>query len=207
MSTKLARPASGMFKFGRAVCAGLSHLWRLQAYGVEHVPLDGPLIIAANHMSYLDPPMLGVALPRQISYMAKKELFDIPILGALISGVGTYPVDRNGSAKAAIKRSLEVLATGGAIGIFPEGTRNTDGSHKPQQGVALLASLSGAAVLPAALYGSDQASKLHQIKVAFGEPLRLPSDRKATREDLANFTGEVMSAIRALKMRLEDGNS
>ncbi len=207
MATKLARPAPGMFKFGRAVCAGLSHVWRLRAYGIERVPLDGPLIVAANHLSYLDPPMLGVALPRQISYMAKKELFDIPILGALIAGVGSYPVDRKGSAKAAIKRSLAVLHGGGAIGIFPEGTRNTDGTREPQQGVALLASLSGAPVVPAALSGTDRAGRLHQIKVAFGEPLRLPTDRKATREDLSNFTVEVMSAIRALKMGLEDGNS
>ncbi|HTA38043.1 MAG TPA: lysophospholipid acyltransferase family protein, partial [Candidatus Acidoferrales bacterium] len=99
-------------------------VWRARATGVENVPKTGPLIIACNHMSYLDPPGMGCFVPRRISYMAKKELFDIPILGPAIAAVGAYPVDRKGSARSAIKKSLEVLKAGGAVGIFPEGTRN-----------------------------------------------------------------------------------
>lgn len=173
-------------------------VWRARVTGTENVPLSGPLIVACNHRSYLDPPGMGCFCPRRISYMAKKELFDIPILGPAIHAVGAYPVDRQGSAKAAIKRSLEVLREGGTVGIFPEGTRNRDGSVQPQTGVALLASLAGAPVVPAHIAGSDRAAQLGQIKVAFGPPLRLPTDRKATHDDLAKFTAEIMSAISAL---------
>jgi 1-acyl-sn-glycerol-3-phosphate acyltransferase len=173
-------------------------LWRTRVTGTENVPRSGPLIVACNHRSYLDPPGMGCFCPRRISYMAKKELFEIPILGALIRAVGAYPVDRQGSARSAVKRSLEVLREGGTVGIFPEGTRNLDGSVQPQTGVALLASLAGAAVVPAHIDGSDRALQFSQIKVAFGAPLVLPAGRKATHDDLAKFTAGVMSAISAL---------
>jgi 1-acyl-sn-glycerol-3-phosphate acyltransferase len=172
-------------------------LFRARAYGVENIPRDGPLIVACNHVSYLDPPGLCFS-PRRISFMAKKELFEIPVLGPLIAAVGAFPVDRQGSAKAAIKRSLAILEAGGAVGIFPEGTRNTAGDVRPQTGVALLASLSGAPVVPACVVGGERASHFGQIKVVFGRPLALAGDRKATRDDLAKFTADVMSAIHAL---------
>jgi 1-acyl-sn-glycerol-3-phosphate acyltransferase len=181
-------------------------IWRTKATGMENVPLDGPVILACNHLSYLDPPGMGCFCPRRISYMAKKELFEIPVLGPAIAAVGAYPVDRQGSATAAIKRSLEVLRAGGTVGIFPEGTRNTTGEIEPQTGVALLASLAKAPVVPACIVGSDRALRLAQIKVAFGEPLRLPEGRKATHDDLTKFTAEIMSAIRKLAGSI-DGNS
>jgi len=181
-------------------------LWRARATGTEHVPLDGPLIVACNHVSYLDPPVMGSFCPRQIHFMAKKQLFDIPVLGAAIRAVGAYPVDREGTPTAAIKRSVELLRTGECIGIFPEGTRNLEGDVQARQGVALLASLGKAPVVPACIAGSNHARSLGKIKVAFGAPLRLPSDRKATRDDLAKFTDDVMSAIRALAENI-GGNS
>jgi 1-acyl-sn-glycerol-3-phosphate acyltransferase len=173
-------------------------LWRARATGVENIPREGPVIIACNHLSYLDPPVMGSFVPRRINYMAKAELFRIPVLGPAIRAVGAYPVDRHGSAKAAIKRSVEVLRDGGVIGIFPEGTRNASGAAEPRKGAALLASLSGAPVVPACILGSERAKRLGQIKVAFGTPLRLPADRKATSDDLAKFTDEIMGAIHAL---------
>ena len=130
--------------------------------------------------------------------MAKRELFEIPVLGTVIRGLGAYPVDRHGSATAAIKRSLRVLATGGAIGIFPEGTRNLTGEVNPQTGVALLAALAQAPVVPACVRGTDRALKLGKIEVAFGVPLAPPDGQKARRDDLAKFTSEVMKAIQSL---------
>jgi 1-acyl-sn-glycerol-3-phosphate acyltransferase len=173
-------------------------LWRAKATGVENIPMEGPLIIACNHRAYLDPPVMGCFSPRQISYMAKRELFEIPILGPAITAAGAYPVDREGSAMAAVRRSVEVLRAGGCIGIFPEGGRNTEGDKEARSGVALLASLGKAKVVPAAIVGSDRAKFLAQIKVAFGKPLELPEDRKATRDDLENFTNQTMNAIAAL---------
>lgn len=173
-------------------------VWRMRAYGTENVPENGPLIIASNHVSYFDPPVLGTTSPRRISYMAKEELFSVPVLGPLIRAVGAYPVDREGSATSAIKRSVDVLRQGGCIGIFPEGGRNLSGSAEVRGGVALLASLGKAPVVPARLVGTANAKRLEQFRVYFGRPLSLPEDRKASREEMANFTDQVMRAIRSL---------
>lgn len=181
-------------------------VWRARVAGTDNVPADGPLIVACNHVSYMDPPAMGCLCPRRISYMAKKELFEIPVLGTVIRALGAYPVDRRGSATAAIKRSLDVLRAGGAVGIFPQGTRNLSGSIEPQTGVALLASLAGAPVVPACIRGTDRALRLGRIDVAFGAPLSLSAGRKATRDDLAKFTREVMSAIERLA-ESTDGNT
>ena len=173
-------------------------LWRARVFGAQNVPATGPLIVACNHVSYLDPPLMGCLCPRRISYMAKKELFEVPVLGAVITGLGAIAVDRKGSATSAIRRSLQVLEAGGAVGIFPEGTRNLTGGVQPQTGVALLASLAKAPVVPACILGSDQALRLKRIDVAFGPPIALEAGRKATREDLAKFTSEIMNAIELL---------
>ena len=173
-------------------------VWRARVFGSENVPPAGALIVACNHLSYLDPPLLGCLCPRRISYMAKKELFTIPVLGSVIRALGAYDVDRRGSATRAIKRSLQVLESGGAIGIFPEGTRNRAGTVVPQTGVALLASLAQVPVVPACVRGTDRALRLGRVDVAFGAPLVLSAGRKATRDDLAKFTADIMKAIEAL---------
>jgi 1-acyl-sn-glycerol-3-phosphate acyltransferase len=198
---------AGFYDFAKAFVQGLARVgWRANATGAENIPSTGPLIVACNHVSYLDPPFMGCFCPRRISYMAKKELFEIPVLGPAIRALGAYPVDRHGSATAAIKRSLSVLESGGAIGIFPEGTRNRSGEVQPQTGVALLATLAGAPVVPACILGSDRALRLSKITVAFGAPLSPPAGRKATREDLAKFTGDIMNAIDRLAERVR-GNT
>jgi len=173
-------------------------LWRARVFGAANVPAAGRLIIACNHISYFDPPILGALCPRRISYMAKKELFEIPVLGTVIRALGAYSVDRRGSATGAIKRSLHVLESGGTVGIFPEGRRSRAGPSVPQTGVALLASLAGAPVVPACVHGTDRALRLGRVDVAFGAPLALPAARKATRDDLAKFATETMKSIEAL---------
>lgn len=195
------------YDFAKLTVRGLARLvWRARVFGASKVPARGPLIVACNHLSYLDPPILGSLCPRRISYMAKKELFEMPLLGPVIRALGAYSVDRAGSATSAIRRSLSVLEAGGAVGIFPEGTRNRSGDVQPQTGVALLASLAKAPVVPARITGSDRALRLHRIDVAFGTPLALDPGRKATREDLAKFTDEIMKAIAALPERVS-GNT
>jgi 1-acyl-sn-glycerol-3-phosphate acyltransferase len=173
-------------------------LWRMRVFGAGNVPAAGPVIVACNHVSYFDPPLLGTACPRRIRYMAKAELFRMPGLGPAITAFGAYPVDREGTPMAAVRRSVEVLRRGDVIGIFPEGRRNLDGSVQPHEGVALLASLGKSPVVPAAVAGTGEASRLKRFEVFFGPPLSLPADRKATREDLANFTAQVMQSIRKL---------
>ncbi len=177
----------------------LTVLGRISVRHAERVPTTGPLIIACNHVSYFDPPALGCMTPRPVSYMAKKELFEIFFLGPLIRKLGAIPVDRQRGDTAAIKAALRVLETGAALGIFPEGTRNLDGSAQPQLGVALLASRSGAAVIPAYIAGSTAVNRFAKLTVSFGEPLESVPPRKASRDELAKWTGDLMSRIYALR--------
>lgn len=179
--------------------------WRMKVYGAENVPASGPVIIACNHVSYFDPPLLGTGCPRRIRYMAKRELFNIPLLGALIRGFGAYPVERHAAPMAAVRRSVEQLRAGQAIGIFPEGTRNLDGTVQAREGVALLASLGRAPVVPACVVGTRRPAGFRPFRVIFGRPLSLPEGRKASRDDLANFTEQVMKAIHELP-EIIDGN-
>ncbi len=172
---------------------------RISVRNPERVPRSGPLIIACNHVSYIDPPALGAMSPRPVAYMAKKELFDLPFLGPLIRKLGAFPVDRQRGDTAAIRAALRVLRTGAALGIFPEGTRNLDGSARPQLGVALLAAMSGATVIPAYVAGTLDARSFAKITVFFGEPFEKTLPRKASREDLAKWTEDLMSRIYALR--------
>lgn len=189
----------GFYDFSKVFVRTMARaLWRARVFGTENVPKTGRLIVACNHISYFDPPLLGCLCPRRLRYMAKKELFEIPVLGPVIRALGAYSVDRQGSATGAIKRSLQVLESGGAIGIFPEGRRRIEGPAAPQTGVALLASLGAAPVVPACVYGTDRALRLGRVDVAFGAPLLLPSHRKATRDDLAKFAADIMKAIETL---------
>lgn len=191
------------YDFARFVCSvPLKTLWRLRAVGRENVPRTGPLIIASNHRSYLDPPALGVALPRPLWYMAKQELFEVPLLGPTIRATNAYPVDRSRGDVTAIKRSVEQLRAGNAIAIFPEGGRNKDGSLPTRPGVALLASLSGAPVLPAYIDGTMGTRQFRPITVVFGEPFFPGGGRKASREDLTKWTDDIMNRIFALREQL-----
>lgn len=188
-----------------AICYGPL---RMDVHGLENVPPTGGLIVACNHVSYVDPVALGVALPRPLAYMAKAELFRIPILGPVIAALNAYPVERGKGDLTAIRNSIRALEAGKAIGIFPEGTRNLSGEAPIHTGVALLASLSEAPVLPAYVRGGEGAKRLGKLDVAFGEPLRLAESRtgKASREDLANWADTIMSRIRALGEKLSVGN-
>jgi 1-acyl-sn-glycerol-3-phosphate acyltransferase len=180
----------------------------MRVVGVENVPMTGPLVVACNHISYVDPVALGVALPRPVWYMAKIELFRIPVLGPMLPSLGAYPVERGKGDIAAIRGSLRVLKEGKAVGIFPEGTRNLHGDAPVHTGVALLASLAGAPVLPAFVRGGDRAKRLGKLSVAFGEPMSLAGGHKgkATREELANWANAIMARIRALGENLERGD-
>jgi 1-acyl-sn-glycerol-3-phosphate acyltransferase len=193
------------YNFAKFLCWAILRIgWRFAAVGVEHVPASGPLIVASNHVSYFDPPALGVALKRPVHYMAKQQLFAIPVLGTLIRWCKAYPVDRSRGDVAAIKRSVEVLASGAAIGIFPEGTRNPHGTHAPQSGIALLHYLSKAPVVPAYVAGTLDVRRFGRIRVAYGEPLSfVRPGEKASREDLAKWTAEIMKHIVALRETAE----
>lgn len=182
--------------------------YRARTYGRENIPQSGAFVLAGNHVSVVDPPhFAGFAWPREIHYMAKEELFSMFILSWLLPRINAFPVSREKSVRSALAGSLALLKSGKCVGIFPEGGRNAAGDHEIRQGGAWLAFHAGVPVVPCAIAGSDRIVPFRaQIKVAFGKPLNPPQGRKATKDDLANFTAEIMRSIDALYEEI-GGNS
>ena len=168
------------------------------------VPLQGPLVVVANHGSHLDPPLLGHALGRPVAFMAKAELFKIPILGSIIRACGAYPVKRGASDREAIRTATARLEEGWAIGVFLDGTRQTDGRvNQPRPGAALLAARSGAPLLPVAIINSHRAlgggrswPRLVPVALRIGEPIPAPTSRR--KPELEATTQELQRRINAL---------
>ncbi len=191
------------YSVSRIVVRAILQLWNgLRVIDAQNVPPQGPVILACNHIAYLDPPALGCGLPRPVLYMAKTELFRIPVFGALIRALGAFPIDRSRGDVGAIKQAAALLRGGAVLGIFPEGTRNKDGKGKPQLGIALLASRTGATVVPAYVSGTSQAKHRAKVTVVYGEPIRFEPGRQARREDLAKWTDELMGRIFALREKI-----
>jgi 1-acyl-sn-glycerol-3-phosphate acyltransferase len=174
-------------------------LWRFKATGAENVPRTGPVIVASNHLSYLDPVAVGIGLPRMVTYLAKKELFEIPLLSFFVRGCGAYPLDREAGGVAAVRAALRVLKAGRCIGIFPEGTRNLAGAAAEKGGAAFLAALSGAPVVPCAVAGTKDAKRFARIRVVYGKPMVITRNRKADSDDLEKWTAEIMRSIHVLE--------
>jgi 1-acyl-sn-glycerol-3-phosphate acyltransferase len=189
-----------LYPIARAVVAALVRTgFGLRIVGADRVPRDGGLIVAANHISNLDPPVLGCAFPRPVWYMAKKELFAVPLLGPLISRLNAFPVDRQAGGTAALRASLRMIKEGRCVGVFPEGGRNVGGDKAIKGGAAFLAAASGAPVVPAAIVGTRRLRPFHRITVVFGEPLRVVRDRQAESDAMEKWAVEIMQRIRTLE--------
>jgi len=168
-------------------------LFRGRTLGNRNVPMDGAVVVVANHGSHLDPPLLGHALGRPVAFMAKAELFKVPLLGPIIRACGAYPVARGASDREAIRTATDRLLEGWAIGVFIDGTRQGDGRvNNPQAGAALLAARSGAPLLPVAIINSHRALgpgksgiRLVPIQIRIGTPIPPPASRKRPDLDLA----------------------
>ncbi len=183
-----------------------SLVFRWKIVGVENIP-PGGVIIAANHISLWDPPVLGTAIPRRIHFMAKEELFTNPIFSWLITKLGAFPVKRGAADRTAIRTALALLENGSILGIFPEGTRSKDGRlGAAEPGLALLALKAGVPVVPAALIGTNKVFQDGQLlptfKVIFGKPIVLNRDSTA-KESMEAMSMRVMSEIGLL---LESAN-
>ena len=183
--------------------------WRV--FGRQRVPMKGGALVCSNHVSFLDPPVLGAALPRRTYYFAKKELFEIPIFGSIIRKCYAFPVEREVGDREAVRNAIRLVQQGELLILFPEGGRSPDGTLQPGGiGAALIASRGGVPILPAAVRGSDkslslQAKFLHRAKlsVAFGDPIH-PEGEKLTKGQLQELTDRVMVQIAALQQQLEE---
>ncbi|MFC2468761.1 MAG: lysophospholipid acyltransferase family protein [Negativicutes bacterium] len=173
--------------------------FRAELIGRENIPAEGGVILAANHLSNWDPPLLAAFLSRPVSYMAKKELFEVPILKQIITRCHSFPVKRGAADRGAIKAALQELKRGRCIGLFPEGTRSRDGKvHKAESGVALLAAMSGVPVVPAAIIGTERifshGSFFPKLRVVYGKPLSFEGKHN-DRESLQVFSQKIMEEI------------
>ena len=153
--------------------------FRWRVFNAERVPVTGGVILAANHASFIDPPLVGSALYRPINYMARETLFRYPGVGALLRSWNAVPVNRDGGGAAGLKAILDRLLAGGGIILFPEGTRTLDGKLQPaRSGVGLTVIKSVAPVVPVRVFGSYEVygrhmklPRPHRVVVKFGKPM------------------------------------
>jgi len=177
--------------------------WRV--YGRGNVPQTGGAVIAANHVSYLDPPAVGAGLKRNCYYMGKKELFRIPVFAQLIRLCGCFPVDRDKQDKQAVRTAVQLLKEGNLLAIFPEGSRSPDGTlQEAGIGAALIANRAGVPIVPAVVRGTYEALPMGakwvrraDISVTYGKPMpsSSPDGKKANKERLQEITDRLMAEI------------
>jgi 1-acyl-sn-glycerol-3-phosphate acyltransferase len=175
---------------------------RMRRTGREHVPANGPAIIAANHRSFFDPFVLGTMARRPLYYVAKRELFEYhPVLSWLLSALGAFPVERGAGDMETIRTAKELLARGEIVLIFPEGHRiRPGGLGKPHRGIGRLALETGAPVVPIAILGTDAIRRgwrirPRQVKVRAGAPLRFPLMPEASPQVAATATRRVWQRV------------
>ncbi len=156
-------------------------LFRMRIEGAENIPAEGPVVIASNHRSNLDPFFLGVSSPRQIHFMAKAELWKVAALGRVVSALGAFPVSRGAADREAVRNALTILDRGALLGLFPEGHRHRDGRLGPvSPGVTLFSLRDGVVTIPVVMQGTERVIRGHvpsfpRVRVTFGPPLEIPA--------------------------------
>jgi len=186
----------------RAVLQPCFHLYfRLSRIGREHVPAEGPVILAANHRSFLDPFMIATLARRPLYYVAKRELFEKRWQGWLLNALGAFPVDRGNGDGEMLATARAILARGDAVLIFPEGTRVRPGAlGRPKRGVGRLALETGAPVVPVAVIGTEAIRRgwrirPHKVRLRVGRPLTFPRVQTASPELAAAVTDRVWPCV------------
>ncbi|MFC0470308.1 lysophospholipid acyltransferase family protein [Halalkalibacter kiskunsagensis] len=187
----------GIYQFGQSVSRMfLSTSYKVEVVGKENIPKDGATILCCNHIHNFDPPLLGAYINRQLHYMAKQELFEMPILKGLLPKLGAFPVRRGMSDKQAIRTAMKLLKEGHMIGLFPEGTRSKDGKvGKGLSGAGFFALRTDSTVIPCAIIGPYKSFR--PLKLVYGEAIDFSElrEQKASAEEATEL---IMSEIRQL---------
>ncbi len=177
---------------------------RWDIYGLENIPVTGPVVLASNHLSLLDPPVVGTAANRKVNFMAKAELFEPPVFGPVIRRMGAFPVHRGAADRQAMKTAIGLLQKGEIVGVFPEGTRSKTGAlGRAGEGAFMMAAWTKAAIVPVLITGTD--FKRHpgwpKVQVIFGKPLAYATEAKPNKENLAVITNLWVTAMHELEAR------
>ncbi len=181
---------------------------RLEAHGVVHIPREGGVLLISNHVSFLDPVIIGSAANREIHFMARSTAFDIPGLGKLISVYNAYPVNRGAPDLGALRRTISLLQDGNVVLMFPEGTRSVDGTlGKARDGACFIAHRAGVPTIPVFHSGAERVLprnskrlRRSKLRVIFGEPLELtPGEFETRREMYQHMGNQMMEAIADLR--------
>jgi 1-acyl-sn-glycerol-3-phosphate acyltransferase len=193
--------------------------FRWHVYNAERVPLTGPVILAPNHASYFDPPLVGSGVRRQISFLARDSVFRVPVLAAILRSWKVVPVDRDGGTGRGLKQIMQRLDQGGAIILFPEGTRSRNGELNPaRSGIGLTVIKSSAPVVPVRVFGTHDAYGPHRlvprprpVAVKYGQPLMFEAlraeaatcSKQRVKEIYQQVADEIMAEIARLEPRAD----
>ena len=200
------------YRIGRALTRVVSRfLFRVRVRGVEHIPPSGGFILACNHISYCDPPFVGSWSNRELYFLTKKELFDIPLFGLLLRSLNTIPLKREGIDRRAIELGIDAIKRGCGLVIFPEGTRSRSGELRAgRAGVGAIARAAGCPVVPAYVHGTNRLTRClvrnRRLSVTYGEPISADwvLSQSSDKSGFQAIADEVMARIRALKGILEN---
>ena len=195
------------YSFCATLCRIVARLFfRFRVIHRERILEEGPVIIASNHQSYFDPPLVGICSKRAVYALARKTLFNLPLLGPLLPHINVIPVDRDGNDMSALKTIIRLVRAGNGVMLFPEGTRSPDGNlQRGKPGVGLIIAKTRAQVQPMRIFGAHEAcpkgsNRIHltPITIVVGEPISF------TQEDLdsKNYGGDERALYQALSDRV-----
>jgi 1-acyl-sn-glycerol-3-phosphate acyltransferase len=176
--------------------------FRLQRVGREHLPRTGPLLLAANHRSFLDPFVIGALVRRPVYYMAKRELFEKRWQAWILNALGAFPVDRGAGDGAAMATARTILERGDCVVVFPEGTRIREGGLRdPRRGIGRLALETGTPVAPVAVIGTEHVRRgwrirPRKVRLRVGAPLRFPTVEDCSPTLAAGVTQRIWACVR-----------
>ncbi len=194
---------------GYTLCKAVANIgFQYRAFGQENIIEDGPAIMAANHQSYLDPPLVGITCRAELYYLARKTLFENKLFGSILSGVNALPVDLLKGDLTAVRTVINLLKQGHRTVIFPEGTRSLTGEiQQARPGIGLIIAKTLAPVVPMRIFGSFQAwpkgGKItpHPVTVVVGRPIRFNKEDLGTknREAYQKISEQVLATIAAIE--------
>lgn len=171
--------------------------YRCEVSGQENIPENEGVIISPNHLSYFDPPLTGSFMNRDLYFMAKQELFDIPILGFLIKRTNAFPIKRGIQDKSAFKNAFSLLENKKALLIFPEGTRSKTGKlGKARAGAGMVACNCQVPIVPVKIVNTNKMIKFKKIEIKYGKPIYPPKDY--TKEDYLKLSQQVLDEIKKM---------